>query len=242
MHVAIIGATGLVGRKIVDRLLDDQNVKKITVITRRSLSIDNKKYNETLIKDFTQDSIYKLKISADSFICCLGSTIKDAGSQAKFREIDVNYVVAFAKLAEKMGAHSLFVVSALGANLESMFFYNRVKGEMENLVTKAVRKFEERTGREGRYRVRLEKRIPAGAGLGGGSSDAAAMLRALDEMGGVSLEQADLEAIAAELGSDVPFFLRRGACWCRGRGELLEDADHGLLEVLQGGAAHPLVD
>ncbi len=102
----------------------------------------------------------------------------------------------------------------------------------DNLVTRAVRLFEERSGRCCSYRVRLEKRIPAGAGLGGGSSDAAAALGALNEAGGVSLEFSELEAMAAELGSDVPFFLREGACWCRGRGEILEPAEVEAHEVL----------
>lgn len=102
----------------------------------------------------------------------------------------------------------------------------------ENLVTRALRLYEERSGRPCRYGVRLEKRVPAGAGLGGGSSDAAATLKALDELGGISLEFADLEVMAAELGSDVPFFLRDRACWCRGRGEVLEETEVGPLEVL----------
>jgi 4-diphosphocytidyl-2-C-methyl-D-erythritol kinase len=102
----------------------------------------------------------------------------------------------------------------------------------DNLVWRAARLFEERSGRSCSYRVTLEKRIPPGAGLGGGSSDAAATLLALDELGGISLDQCDLEAMAAELGSDVPFFLRGGACWCRGRGEILEAAEVPSLPVL----------
>lgn len=102
----------------------------------------------------------------------------------------------------------------------------------DNLVTRAVRLYEQRSGRSCPYRVTLRKRIPAGAGLGGGSSDAGATLRALDEIGGISLEPAVLEAMAAELGSDVPFFLQDGACWCRGRGERLDLAAVEPFEVL----------
>lgn len=101
-----------------------------------------------------------------------------------------------------------------------------------NLVTRAVRLYEQRTGRVCSYRVTLRKRIPAGAGLGGGSSDAAATLRVLDEMGGVSLPAEELSGLAAELGSDVPFFLREGPCRAAGRGELLERVEAPGLEVM----------
>ena len=102
----------------------------------------------------------------------------------------------------------------------------------ENLVTRALRLFEERTGVSCSYRVRLEKNVPAGAGLGGGSSDAAAILRALVQLEEVGLEGVELEEVAAQLGSDVPFFLREGPCWCRGRGELLEPAEVRPCDVL----------
>jgi 4-diphosphocytidyl-2-C-methyl-D-erythritol kinase len=71
-------------------------------------------------------------------------------------------------------------------------------------------------------RVHLEKHVPHGAGLGGGSSDAAAALRGANELCGLGLKLDDLEGQAAELGSDVPFFLHDGPCFCRGRGERIE--------------------
>lgn len=102
-----------------------------------------------------------------------------------------------------------------------------------NLVSKAVRVFERATGRVCRYRVTLHKEVPHGAGLGGGSSDAAATLRALDAMEGTRLGTAQLAELAAGLGSDVAFFLFGQACVCRGRGELVEpvslDLPHRLL-------------
>ena len=102
----------------------------------------------------------------------------------------------------------------------------------DNLVTKALRLFEQRTGTCCHYQITLEKRIPPGAGLGGGSSDAAAVLRALNKLEEAGLGKEDLEEMAAQLGSDVPFFLREGACWCRGRGEILEETAVEELEVL----------
>ena len=86
----------------------------------------------------------------------------------------------------------------------------------ENLVFQAVEALREATGTENGIRVVLEKRIPVGAGLGGGSSDAAAVLRVLDGMWALRLSGARLEALAGDLGSDVPFFLRRGPPWSPG--------------------------
>ncbi len=91
-----------------------------------------------------------------------------------------------------------------------------------NLVTKAHRLFCEASGAPCHYRIHLEKRIPHGAGLAGGSSDAASMLEALNELSGNLLQRSQLLEIAAKLGSDIPFFLGDGAMWCKGRGEILE--------------------
>lgn len=93
-----------------------------------------------------------------------------------------------------------------------------------NLVTKAVRAYEAVAGRACRHRVKLEKRIPHGAGLGGGSSDAASTLRALDQLSPEPLGDAKLLEIAAGLGSDIPFFLGSDCARCTGRGEIIEAA------------------
>lgn len=88
----------------------------------------------------------------------------------------------------------------------------------DNLAVRAVRAFEQAAGVRVDATLRLAKRIPAGAGLGGGSSDAAAVLRLLERRFGGGGPVACGE-LAARLGSDVPFFLGGGAAWCRGRGE-----------------------
>lgn len=92
----------------------------------------------------------------------------------------------------------------------------------DNLVLKAVRVLEARTGRPLPTRIHLEKNIPTGAGLGGGSSNAASTLRALNDLYQLGLNQGDLISAATELGSDVPFFLMDQPCRCRGRGERME--------------------
>lgn len=94
-----------------------------------------------------------------------------------------------------------------------------------NLAVRAAEEFARQTGREFGARIELRKRIPMGAGLGGGSSDAAAVLIALDTILETRLGAGSLEEMAARLGSDVPFFIRRRAAWCRGRGEITEPCD-----------------
>jgi 4-diphosphocytidyl-2-C-methyl-D-erythritol kinase len=94
-----------------------------------------------------------------------------------------------------------------------------------NLVCKAVKAFAAATGREFGVRIHLEKRIPHGAGLGGGSSDAAAVLKVLNELLGAGLSTEDLEKIAASIGSDVAFFIRGVPAICRGRGERVEPVE-----------------
>lgn len=92
----------------------------------------------------------------------------------------------------------------------------------DNLVVRALRLLQERTGCGQGLRVRLVKRIPLAAGLAGGSSDAAAALQAANQIWQLDLDQPRLSSIAAELGSDIPFFLHRGPAICRGRGEKIE--------------------
>lgn len=91
-----------------------------------------------------------------------------------------------------------------------------------NLVVRAANAFFVATSIAPEIRIFLQKEIPHGAGLGGGSSDAAATLLALDTLFQTQLSHAELARIAAEIGSDVPFFLARSAAWCRGRGEIVE--------------------
>jgi 4-diphosphocytidyl-2-C-methyl-D-erythritol kinase len=94
----------------------------------------------------------------------------------------------------------------------------------ENLVVRAARVFFAEIKKEPRARIELRKKIPHGAGLGGGSSDAASTLLGLNELHGTPLSPARLTTLAAEVGSDVPFFLARGAARCRGRGEIVQPA------------------
>jgi len=95
----------------------------------------------------------------------------------------------------------------------------------DNLVVRAAKIFFERTKIDAGVTIHLEKHVPHGAGLGGGSSDAATTLTGLNTLFDAKLETATLSAIAAELGSDIPFFVYRSAAICRGRGEHVEPVE-----------------
>jgi len=92
----------------------------------------------------------------------------------------------------------------------------------DNLVVRAAKLFRQRSNIQSGITIALEKKIPHGAGLGGGSSDAASTLLGLNELFAAGLQQDDLLQLAAQLGSDVPFFVVRSAAVCRGRGEIVE--------------------
>ena len=94
----------------------------------------------------------------------------------------------------------------------------------DNLVVRAAKLFFERTKVKSGVSIKLEKKIPHGAGLAGGSSDAAATLRGLNELFEAKLSRKELAESATEIGSDVPFFLFESAALCKGRGEIVEPA------------------
>lgn len=95
-------------------------------------------------------------------------------------------------------------------------------GDDGNLAVRAARLFCESYGFQPNVRIHLQKEIPHGAGLGGGSSDAATVLLALDHLLQTQLPRPELAELAAGLGSDIPFFIWQSAAWCRGRGEMVE--------------------
>src|SRR5690242_13428626 len=94
----------------------------------------------------------------------------------------------------------------------------------DNLVVRVAKLFFERAKVKSGVSIRLEKKIPHGAGLGGGSSDAAATLRGLNQFFGTKLSRDDLTKLASAIGSDVPFFLNESTAICKGRGEIVEPA------------------
>lgn len=130
-HILLAGATGLTGEHLLDRLLSEPTIKRVLAPSRRPLA--EHAHLDNPVGELN-DLLAQLQGQVDAAFCCLGSTIKQAGSQEAFRAIDHDLVQAFAKRARELGARHLLVISALGADAKSAVFYNRVKGEMEQAL------------------------------------------------------------------------------------------------------------
>lgn len=129
----LAGATGLIGRELLGLLLASDRYGAVHVLLRRAVS-DLPKQRKLVAHGVDFDALPAALPAADDVYIALGTTIKVAGSQAAFREVDFDYVVNAARAARAAGAQRLAVVSALGADANSRVFYNRVKGEMQAAV------------------------------------------------------------------------------------------------------------
>jgi uncharacterized protein YbjT (DUF2867 family) len=129
----LAGATGLVGREVLNLLLADPVYSQVTVLTRRPLGMEHPKLQEVIV-DFNKLPQYAAVMQADDVYCCLGTTIKQAGSQAAFRLVDQVYPTQMAEIAQQKGAKQFLIVTAMGASDKSLIFYNRVKGEVETAL------------------------------------------------------------------------------------------------------------
>jgi uncharacterized protein YbjT (DUF2867 family) len=137
MNVVVFGATGAVGNALVKNLLDDHKVTKIYLLTRRQTLFQNEsKVSEVIIPEMSIERILDLEVKCDHYICTLGTTIKKAKTKDKFRFVDHDLVIAFARFAKKMDAKSFHIISSMGSDSSSLFFYNKTKGEMEESLIK----------------------------------------------------------------------------------------------------------
>ena len=135
MNVLLIGATGLVGRECLRLLVVEPSITRVVVLARRPLPPDALGPKvESHVVDFDHLERAAEIAKADAVFCALGTTIRRAGSQQRFREVDFGYPLAVAKLALAQGARHFLLVSALGADSRSRVFYNRVKGDLEAAV------------------------------------------------------------------------------------------------------------
>ena len=130
----LIGATGLVGGFVLQQILQDDYYDKVIVLTRKPLNNQHPKLKEVVV-DFNKLDDYAADIKADIIFSCLGTTIKVAGSQEAFKKVDFEYPYKVAQIAKQNGATAYLLVSAMGAAKNSMVFYNRVKGELEDEVS-----------------------------------------------------------------------------------------------------------
>lgn len=131
-QVLITGATGLVGGHLLRMLLNAPGVKSVAAPTRRPLADISGVFNPH--DPQLTDALAQVVDPIDIVFCCLGTTRREAGSKEAFVHADYTLVIDTALVGKKLGAQHMLVVSAMGANAYSPFFYNRVKGEMEEAL------------------------------------------------------------------------------------------------------------
>ncbi len=134
-HALIIGATGATGRELVNKLLLDDDFSQVSIFVRNAPDIKHKKLkiHEIGFKDLEK---YKDLIKGDILFSALGTTKKDAGGKDEQYEIDYTYQYEFAKIAAENGVANYSLVSSVGANSKSSFFYPKIKGALEEAVKK----------------------------------------------------------------------------------------------------------
>jgi len=136
MRTAVIaGASGLIGKELVQKLINSDQYRRIYVLSRKKSGLVNEKIVELVI-DFEKINQLKFEEPVDDVFCTLGTTMKQAGSRDNFKKVDFEYVVALANLGKLAGASKFLVISAMGADSKSAVFYNKVKGMTEEALIK----------------------------------------------------------------------------------------------------------
>lgn len=125
----IVGSTGLIGQLLLQKLLNSKDYEKVTALVRRKLDLEHPKLVQQVI-DFNK--IDSIELKADHVFCTLGTTIKTAGSKEAFKRVDEEYPFQIAQNSYKNGAKLFAIVTSMGADKNSRFFYNQVKGQIEN--------------------------------------------------------------------------------------------------------------
>lgn len=131
-QVLLTGATGLVGDHLLRMLLQEPRIDGIAAPTRRPLKDISGVFNP--VDPQLTDALAQVTTPVDIVFCCLGTTRREAGSKEAFIHADYTLVVDTALTGQRLGATHMLVVSAMGANASSPFFYNRVKGKMEEAL------------------------------------------------------------------------------------------------------------
>ena len=129
----IIGATGATGQELVKLLLNDTNYRNITVFVRKKINLKHKKLTVHKI-DFSKLNDFKDLIVGDILFSALGTTKKEAGGKNKQYLVDYTYQLQFAKIASENGVKTYSLVSSIGADEKSFFFYPKIKGQLEEAI------------------------------------------------------------------------------------------------------------
>lgn len=126
----VLGATGLTGGLLLDQLLKDERYEKVKVFTRRSLGFTHLKLVEFKV-DLFRLTEQKNNFTGDEVFCCIGSTQKKTPNKEVYKKVDVGIPTQASGLAKENQINTFIMISALGADLESRFFYNQIKGRAE---------------------------------------------------------------------------------------------------------------
>jgi uncharacterized protein YbjT (DUF2867 family) len=126
----IAGASGLTGGYLLNLLLESPEYSTVIAYVRKSSGLTHPKLKEIVVDWETLQE----PVAAEDVFCCLGTTIKKAGSQEAFRRVDYNYPLQLAQIQLRGGSQQFLLVSAIGADAKSSVFYSRVKGELENAL------------------------------------------------------------------------------------------------------------
>ncbi len=136
-NILLLGGTGLIGTEVLKSILLYPEIQK-TIVWARALPTTNAgkpiEVQSVTWESFSNGDVEFPK-NIDAVICCLGTTIKKAGSQEKFREVDFDYPLLAAKKAKQAGVKAFLIVTAMGSDANSLVFYNKVKGEIERELT-----------------------------------------------------------------------------------------------------------
>jgi uncharacterized protein YbjT (DUF2867 family) len=133
MHALAIGATGATGKDLLELLLRDDDFQRVDIFVRRDIDRSHAKLKVHVI-DFDKREQWKDLVKGDVFFSCLGTTLKAAGSKEAQWRIDHDYQYEFAKAARENGVDNYLLVSSSGASPDSLLFYPRMKGKLEEAV------------------------------------------------------------------------------------------------------------
>jgi len=133
MKAVVIGATGLVGREILNSLLGDSKFQKVLIFVRRPTGLNHEKIEERIV-NFDNLEEWGHELKGDILFSALGTTLKTAGSKNAQHKVDFDYQFEIAKWAKNNGMSTYVLISSTGANKNSPFFYLRIKGELEEAV------------------------------------------------------------------------------------------------------------
>jgi uncharacterized protein YbjT (DUF2867 family) len=134
--VLLAGASGLVGASALDALLDAADVGRVFAVTRRPLGREHPRLANRIVQ-FDRLEAQLKGLTCHAALCCLGTTLRRAGSEQAFRQVDLDYVLAFARAAKAAQAQRFVVVSCVGADTGSKHLHLRTKGEMEDALLAA---------------------------------------------------------------------------------------------------------